>query len=174
MSIQISFSRQIQAFHAAILDDCDRASRPDQHDAMVLRLRANALALAKVQLALAAVLRTEPPEPVATASRHLYPAGDPPADSEGASPPRPSEVSAMGLPGHKETIAGPPLGELTGPREDGDERALTGDTLSRFVSHRLTPDESPYEVWQRLQEADPPKRRRNPALPGAGFRSSSR
>ena len=67
MSIQYPFSRQIQAFHAAILDDCDRAARPEQPDAMVLRLRINALALAKVQLAMVALMKAEFPERVAAA-----------------------------------------------------------------------------------------------------------
>jgi hypothetical protein len=51
---------------------------------------------------------------------------------------------------------------------------LSGDALSRFVSHRLTPDQSPHEVWQRMQETDPAKQRHKPALPRAGFRSPSR
>ena len=64
MSFHTAFTQQIQAFQAAILDDCDRACRPDQTDAMALRLRANALALAKVQLALVALVQTGEPEPV--------------------------------------------------------------------------------------------------------------
>ena len=60
MSIQYPLPRQIQAFHAAILDDCDRAARPEQPDAMVLRLRINALALAKVQLAMVALMKASP------------------------------------------------------------------------------------------------------------------
>jgi len=48
-----------------------------------------------------------------------------------------------------------------------------GDALSHFVSWLLASDESPHEVWKNLHDAEPTKRRRNPALPGAGFRSPS-
>jgi hypothetical protein len=58
--------------------------------------------------------------------------------------------------------------------DDQDDRILTSDALSRFVSHRLTPDQSPHEVWQRMQETYPVKQRHKPALPRAGFRSPSR
>jgi hypothetical protein len=50
-------------------------------------------------------------------------------------------------------------------------RILSGDTLSRFVSRRLDPNESAYQVWCQLQDAEPATPRRNPALPKAGFRS---
>jgi hypothetical protein len=171
-SVQDAFSRQIQAFHAAILDNCDRAAHPGQSDAMVLRLRANALALAKVQLAMVALAKAGRPELVAAADHcpDEEPAGDRLARSDDTSP-TPDEVPADLAPNDEAPMTGRGLAIMV---TDGDEdRLLTGDALSRFVSSRLNPGESPHEVWQYLQEADPAKRRRNPALPGAGFRSPS-
>jgi hypothetical protein len=161
MSIEDPFSLQIQAFHAAILDDCDRAARPEQLDAMVLRLRSNALALAKVQLAMVALMKAERPEPFPPA--HGCPDQDPTGDRWN------SAARTLG-------DEAPSADALQEPphRDDQDDRIFTGDALSRFVSHRLTPDQSPHEVWQRVQEPDPAKQRHKPALPGAGFRSPSR
>jgi hypothetical protein len=170
MPIKNHFPQQIEAFHAAILDDCDRAARPAQSDSMVLRLRANALALAKVQLAMVALLRSEPPEPAA----------DSPAAPDHASVQRPEENPGVRAPDDA-TPPDPPPAALTepplprpSPWPDDQDRVVTGDVLSRFVSQRMTPEDSPHEVWQSLQEADPAKQWRNPALPGAGFRSASR
>ena len=56
---------------------------------MVLRLRANALALAKVQLAMVALLRSEPPEPAA----------DSPAAPDHASVQRPEEIIRLAVRG---------------------------------------------------------------------------
>ncbi|HEX3989547.1 MAG TPA: hypothetical protein VHX39_00100 [Acetobacteraceae bacterium] len=61
MSLHDVFSRQIMAFHRAIIDDCNRAARPNRNDAMALRLRSNALALAKIQLAMLALTGAELP-----------------------------------------------------------------------------------------------------------------
>ena len=149
MSLQDAFSRQFQAFHTAIIDDCDRAAGSDRTDSMALRLRNNALALTRMQLAMLALTRAEPctPEPVA----------EPEPDPEPALAwePEPSE-------------AGQP-----DPAPFDCGRILAGDVLSRFVSRRLGPDESPHDIWQDMQETDTPQRRRNPALPRAGFRSPS-
>jgi hypothetical protein len=171
MPIQNHFHQQIEAFHAAILDDCDRAARPAQSDSMVLRLRANALALAKVQLAMVALLRSEPPEPAA----------DSPAAPDHASPQRPDEISGVRAPAAAAPPDPPPaaLAESPLPRpsawpDDQEDRVVTGDVLSRFASQRLMPEDSPDEVWQILQEADPAKQGRDPALLRAGFRSASR
>lgn len=183
MSIQNHFPRQIEAFHTAILDDCDRAARPAQTDTMVLRLRANALALAKVQLAMVALLRAEPPEAVAALNHHVEeaPAADRAAGPDRTSPARPDEIPTIPAPDDAvppdqppAAFAEPPLARPSPPQDDREDRVVTGDALSRFVSHRLMPEESPHEVWRILQEADRAKQRRNPALPGAGFRSSSR
>jgi hypothetical protein len=184
MSFPDAFSRQIQAFHTAIIDDCDRAARPEQNDAMVLRLRANALALAKVQLAMMTLVRAEPPELVAAAVRHPddVSVGDRLAASDDTTPSWPGERALYQ--GIVPTIH-PPNDEAPMPLahvlaratmtlgDDHEDRVLTGDALSRFVSRRLEPGESPHEVWQRLQEPGPAKRRGSPALPRAGFRSSS-
>jgi hypothetical protein len=171
MSIEDPLSRQIQAFHAAILDNCERAARAEQPDTMVLRLRINALALAKVQLAMVALVRVEPPEHIpATRGR---PDQDPTGDRwDPASGPWPGESSVASTLDDE----APTADALREPpqRDDQDDRILTGDALSRFVSYRLTPDQSPHEVWQRMQETDPAKQRHKPALPRAGFRSPSR
>ncbi len=170
MSIQYPFSRQIQAFHAAILDDCDRAARPEQPDAMVLRLRINALALAKVQLAMVALMKAESPERVAAAVER--PDEDLTRDRDRTSGSWPDENSVT------RTLddEAPTVDALREPpqRDDQDDRILTGDALSRFVSHRLTTDQSPHEVWQRMQETASANQRHKPALPRAGFRSQSR
>ncbi len=168
MSIEDPLSRQIQAFHAAILDNWDRAARPEQADNMVLRLRNNALALAKVQLAMVALVKVERSEhPLPT---YGHPDEDPTGDGrDRASGARASENSIS--PGDE----APTAHALWEPpqRDDQGDRILSGDALSRFVSHRLTPEQSAHEVWQRMQETDPAKQRHKPALPRAGFRSPS-
>ncbi len=138
---------------------------------MVLRLRINALALAKVQLAIIALVKAEPPEPIPAA--HRSPDEDPTGERwDRASGSWPGENSVA------RTLddEAPTADALREPpqQDDQDDRILTGDALSRFVSHRLTPDQSPHEVWQRMQETDPAKQRHKPALPRAGFRSPSR
>lgn len=138
MSFQEAFSQQIHAFHTAIIDDCDRAARPDRSDAMVLRLRNNALALTKMQLAMLALTGAAPPAP---------------------------EPETESVPWREPASSDPPAAD--------PDRILAGDALSRFVSRPLGPDESPHEVWFNQLENEPAKRRRNPAIPGAGFRSSS-
>ena len=138
MPFQDAFSLQFQAFHTAIIDDCDRAARPDQTDTMALRLRNNALALTRMQLAMLAVPGTESTGP----------------EPEAPEPP----------------VSEPPLAE---PPPLDPDRILSGDALSRFVWRPIGPNESPNDLWQDLLSADGPKRRRNPALPGAGFRSPS-
>jgi hypothetical protein len=183
MSIPNHFPRQIEAFHAGFLDNCNRAASPAESDTMVLRLRANAVALAKVQLAMVAMLRAEQPQLVATASHHMEEAwaADCAAGPDRASPTRPDEIPTILAPDDAAlpdqppaAVARPTLAHPSPPQDDREDRVITGDVLSRFVSHRLMPEESPHEVWQSLQEAEPAKQRRNPALPGAGFRSSSR
>jgi hypothetical protein len=63
MSLQAAFSQQIMAFHGAIMDDCNRAAGADRSDSMVLRLRNNAVAMTKLQLAMLAVTGADPAEP---------------------------------------------------------------------------------------------------------------
>ena len=144
MPLNDRLTRQFHAFHHAILDDCERASRPGQSDAMALLLRTNAMALAKLELAILARLqgthdRQQDMDPTAG-----------PADEPASWPDEPA------------------------PHPDTDEdHILAGDALSRFVSRRLGPDESPHEVWQRLQDGTTAKPQRNPALPRSGFRSSA-
>ncbi|HEY4042813.1 MAG TPA: hypothetical protein VGM32_13340 [Rhodopila sp.] len=139
------FARQIQAFHIAILDNCDRAARAGQTDATVLHLRANALALVDAQFAMVALLTAE--APVTAGDRHQDN-----APLSGAQEDR--------VPGLAEASM---FGATSGGQED---RVLAGDALSRFVSRRLQPGESPHEVWQQmLQEVAAPGRR-NSAFPG--------
>jgi hypothetical protein len=155
---------QVRAFHAAIIDDCERAACPGQGDAMALRLRNNALALGRMQLTMLALIdtpRTDAPRSDATLS-DATPYGARPSDASTEEP-------------------APPEAEPEPPVPPPDHK-LSGDALSRFVSSRLEPDQSPYDVWQHLQEeaseARSAKRGRDPAppkpdLPGAGFRSPS-
>ena len=154
MSLQDAFSRQIMAFHEAIMDDCDRAAGADRSDAMALRLRNNALALAKMQLAMLALTKTAPaiPGPEGEAEPEVWPDVEP-AESVLAEP--------------------DPVAFDGEPVAFDSERVLAGDALSRFVSRPLAADESPHEVWQQELESDPVRQRRNAVLPGAGFRSPS-
>jgi hypothetical protein len=177
MSLQNQLLRQIEAFHAAILDSCDRASRPAQGDAMALRLRVNALALAKAQLAMVALLRTEPSEPIADSHLEEPPAADP----DRATLPPPDAIWPVRAPEDAPPPDQPPAAPAEPPLarpypwpDDQEDRVTSGDVLSRFVSRRLMPDESPHEVWRGLQESDAARQPRDPALPRAGFRSSSR
>jgi hypothetical protein len=137
MTLQDVFDDQILAFHAAIMDNCNRAAHPDQSDVMALRLRNNALALGRLQMVML------------TKDRHTAP------DVVPAKEPEP-------------VVEQPSMPMVTST----PDRVLTGDALSRFASRRLEPGESPHEIWQTLQESEA-GRRRNPALPGAGFRSPS-
>jgi hypothetical protein len=171
MSIEDPLWRQIHTFHAAIIDNCDRAARPEQADSMVLRLRNNALALAKVQLAMVALVKAERPEH--TLPTHGRPDEDPTEDRwDRASGAWAGEKSVAGALDDEAPTAD--AHREPAQRDGQDDRILSGDALSRFVSHRLTPDQSPHEVWQRMQETDPAKQRHKPALPRAGFRSPSR
>jgi hypothetical protein len=151
MSPQEAFTLQIQTFHTAIVDDCNRAAGAGRSDAMVLRLRNNAVALTKLQLAMLAATQSSActPEPLPALE---------PEQAAGPGPERPVES---------------PVGPSAGLASSPQDRVLSGDALSRFVSRRLDPDESAHNVWQDLHEAQPVKRRRNPGLPRAGFRSSS-
>jgi hypothetical protein len=148
---------QIRAFHAAIIDDCERAACPGQGDAMALRLRNNALALGRMQLTMLALI-------------------DPPPSAAPTSDLRASDASAM------EPPAPEPETEPAEPPVSPPDHRLSGDALSRFVSSRLEPEQSPYDVWQHMQEevskVRPAKRGREPVpqepdLPRAGFRSPS-
>ncbi len=146
MSPREAFPLQIRMLQAAIIDNCERAACAGQTDAMALRLRGNALALGKLQLALLALSNAVAAEP--RVARLPEPSPAEPASAE------------------------PAFGE---PLSLARDRLLTGDALSRFVSRRLEPEESAHEVWQLLQEAEPKGRsakpRRKPALPKTGFRS---
>jgi hypothetical protein len=134
-------AQQIQAFQTAILDDCQRAVRAGQSDAMALKLRANALALYRAQAAM-----------LAMAGPGLAPAATDKLQETADDDP---------------TFA---AGDVH-PGEPGGERSLAGDALSRFVSRRLDPSESAHDAWHRsLTEAPATPRQRNPALPRPGFR----
>jgi hypothetical protein len=180
MSFQHEFSRQVHVFSTAILDDCDRALRPEQSDTMVLRLRSNALALAKVQLAMVAIIGTEPPKPAGPADRLPEDARTPDrlrvVKSAAEWPTDPDDLAATG------PAAAPAPDDLAVPQtepstvtvvDDEDARLLAGDALSRFVSGRLAPDQSPHEAWQHHLATASARQPRNPALPRAGFRSAS-
>jgi hypothetical protein len=176
MPLQAGLSRQIQAFHTAILDNCNRAGHPKQSDAMALRLRANALALAKMQLAMMALASAEPPEPVVAVElkRDEEPVEECPAGCDGTPPTWPGEVPDNNAPDDQLPDDQPPMIGAGRPMVDPEEdRLLFGDTLSRFVSRRLNPDESAHAIWQHLQEANPANWRRNPASPRAAFQSPS-
>ncbi|MDR3533608.1 MAG: hypothetical protein P4L90_23985 [Rhodopila sp.] len=123
---------------------------------MTLRLRNNALALARMQLSMLALARAEPAQPVIDA-------------------PPPAGTGPQVMPGQDEAATACPNAPEPDP-EPAEPLPLpdhlpSGDALSRFVSRRLEPDESPHEVWQQLHETEHRKRPRNPALPRAGFRS---
>jgi hypothetical protein len=81
-------------------------------------------------------------------------------------------LAAGGGVGQPEPVA-PPAPDPVPRVERTPDRILSGDALSRFVSRRLEPGESPHSVWQDLHAADPGKPRRNPVSRGAGFRSPS-
>ena len=121
---------------------------------MVLRLRNNALALAKMQMAMLALTGLEQPETEAEPWHDPEPAGSP-VDEPSMDEARVDEPFAS------EAVA------------FDDERVLAGDALSRFVSRPLAVSESPHEAWRQELESDPVRRRRNAVLPGAGFRSPS-
>ncbi|WP_158932207.1 hypothetical protein [Acidisphaera sp. S103] len=154
MSLQDAFSRQIMAFHGAIMDNCDRAAGADRSDTMALRLRNNAVALAKMQLAMLALTKTEPAIPGA----------------EGGAEP---DVGPDEEPAESVLVEPEPMASDGEPVAFGGKRVLAGDALSRFVSRPLGAGESPHEVWRRELDNDPVRRRRNAVLPGAGFRSPS-
>jgi hypothetical protein len=172
MFLQDVFSRQIMAFHGAIMDNCNRAADADRSDTMVLRLRNNALALAKIQLAMLALTGTELPEP----ETGTEPWREPETGPEPWRDPEPAEPQIarplMAEPQEAEPQEAEPW-EAAEPSAFDGERVLAGDALSRFVSRPMASDESPHEVWQRELDNDPVRRRRNPVLPGAGFRSPS-
>ena len=63
MLLQELLTEQVLAFHTAILDSCHRSRRPEQTDAVALRLRTNAVSMTKVQLAMVSLARAEAPEP---------------------------------------------------------------------------------------------------------------
>jgi hypothetical protein len=111
-------------------------------------LRKNAVALANLQLAILSRLRAEP---LAAGDRHQ--------DTDATLGDQPASWPEEPAP-HPDT-------------DDHPDHILAGDALSRFVSRRLGPDESPHEVWQRLQDGLPAQAQRNPALLRSGFRSSS-
>jgi hypothetical protein len=156
MSLHQAISQQILVFHTAILDDCDRAARPDRTDAMALRLRANAIVLAKLQLEMLALTKTEP-----------FGAERPLAEPNQPQDARASSDQDVG-PAHEQA----PADGASRPLEQPDH-ILSGDALSRFVSRRLDDNESPHDVWQQLNQVPETaaKGRRTPALPRKGFRS---
>jgi len=163
------------AFHGAIIDDCNRAAGVNQSDAMALRLRNNALALAKIQLAMLALTGAEPtmaepepelwrdPEPVESLT------ADAVSDPTVSDPSTPDPLASDPL--ASDPLAFDPL--AFDPQAPDNERVLAGDALSRFVSRPLAADESPHQVWRQTLESEPIRRQRNPVLPGAGFRSPS-
>jgi hypothetical protein len=63
MSLTEMLSRQVLAFHDAIVSSCDRAAQPQCSDGMALRLRNNALALARVQLTMMSLTQAAACEP---------------------------------------------------------------------------------------------------------------
>ena len=134
---------------------------------MALRLRNNALALGRMQLTMLALIDTP---------RSDTPRSDALRSNETSYGARPSDAS-IEEPAPPEAEAEPAEPPVPLP-----DHRLSGDALSRFVSNRLEPDQSPYDVWQHLQEeaseARSAKRGRDPAppkpdLPEAGFRSPS-
>src|SRR5947209_6686895 len=105
---------QIRAFHAAIIDDCERAACPGQTDAMALRLRNNALALGRMQLTMLVLIDAPRVDTPTIDTR--------PSDASAAEPTSPDSEPEPAEP----------------PVPPPDHR-LSGDALSRFVSSKLEP-----------------------------------
>lgn len=153
MSYEEMLAQQFIAFHTAIVDSCGRSNRPEQTDAMALRLRNNALAMTKLQMTLLPhahgadtqtpddtdrlpkAKRTPKPEPVLDPEPGSWPEPEGWPEPETAPEPQPPEPAANAVEPHQDHI-------------------LSGDALSRFVSRRLDPAESAYQAWQHsLREA---------------------
>jgi hypothetical protein len=160
MFLQNALSQQFMAFHVAIIDDCNRAARPEQTDAMVLRLRNNALALGRLQLPMLAVSRDDD-------RRGTVSALEPAAASE------PEGAPELALEPARQSKPQPVVEPRMQSAAPDSHRVLNGDALCRFVSGRLEPSESPHRVWQDLHAADSRPRQRKAALPKPGFRMPS-
>ena len=151
MSYEEMLSQQFIAFHAAIVDSCDRSNQPQQTDAMALRLRNNAMAMTKLQITLLPLARgadcqapgtAEPPfEAKHVPKPELLP-GPPQAllDPEPASW---AEPEPWHIP---ESVNPEPVANVV---ESAKDHILSGDALSRFVSRRIDPAESAYQAWQQ-------------------------
>jgi hypothetical protein len=164
MSFQHALQQQILAFHTAIIDDCNRAARPGQTDAVALQLRKNALALAKVQLALLALdHHVAADAPVAFSEAGVLDHGENSDQEENSDHGDDRVIDPLPEPRAVDKL----------PASSPQDRILTGDALSRFVSRRLDPGESTHDVWQELQDDEPVRCQRNPALPKPGFRLPS-
>jgi hypothetical protein len=133
-----------------------------------------------------ALASAEPPEPVVAVElkRDEEPVEECPAGCDGTPPTWPGEGPDNNVPDDQvrddqvrddQTPDDQPSMIGTGRPmvEPEEDRLLFGDTLSRFVSRRLNPDESAHAIWQHLQEANPANWRRNPASPRAAFQSPS-
>jgi hypothetical protein len=123
MPLQDILTEQIIAFHAAIMDSCRRSLREEQTDRMVLGLRGNAVSMAKLQLAMAALAGNQARAP---------------------SPEQAPEPSLFEL-----AVPEPPAMPPVPWAADPEDHVLAGDALSHFVSRRLGPGESAHEAWQQ-------------------------
>ena len=150
MQLQDLLTEQILAFHDAIMDSCRRALRPEHSDRMALGLRGNAVSMAKLQLAMAALAPTEAPVPAPDPAIPEHPVARQPGS---ASP-------ALEPPWAEPPLPDPP--PMTGTIDPADH-VLTGDALSRFASRRLGPDESAHAAWQLALAAGDDATQRYPA-----------
>ncbi len=158
MSFEEMLAQQFNAFHAAIVDSCDRSNRPQQTDAMALRLRNNALAMTKLQLTLlplacGAGAQTPPEaEPLPHAKHAQGPAPMPNPEPDWTEPEPWPETESLAETTDPETAAH--------AAEPARDHVLAGDALSRFVSRRIDPAESAYQAWHdSLREATSGPRR---------------
>ena len=180
MSYEEMLAQQFIAFHAAIVDSCGRSNRPQQTDAMALRLRNNALAMTKLQMTLLPLARgadaqtpgdAEPPSKATPAPKlELMPEPQPVLDPELAFWAEPEPWHILEAP--PEPVDPEPAANAV---ESAQDHILSGDALSRFVSRRIDPAESAYQAWQQSlrDAAGGPAARRNAALWRTGFRTSA-
>jgi hypothetical protein len=153
MSVQDLLIQQVVAFQSAIIDSCRRSRRPDQTDAMALRLRGSVVSMTRQQLALLALAGLPAAEGQQQSTAEAQQ-----STPEGHLQPMPETLPQLAPePPEPEPPPSQPLLAQSEPEwaADTDDHVLSGDALARFVSRRIDPRESPYSAWQRsLQESE--------------------
>ena len=150
MSYEEMLAQQFIAFHAAVVDSCGRSNRPQQTDAMALRLRNNALAMTKLQMTLLPLARGADAWTPDNVERFSKAKPEPMPEPQPALDPEPAfwaEPEPWHIPeAPPEPVDPEPAGNAVEPAQD---HILSGDALSRFVSRRIDPAESAYQAWQQ-------------------------